>query len=214
MALTLPQTMIATAAMSQTFELERVDFLSPEAGGRVGAITAGFPRWLTTLTYNNMDFETAARLRAWLDIQRGAQRTFVAFDIDRQLPFYHQSGRPFAPTPATWSQAVDSDSIARLSLGGLLPGQVVSAGDYVGFIWSTSKRALVRACETVQAAASGAATFIIEPPVPTLVPGDATTTLKQASCLMRLDSANTKLTEQALGFFSGGSKLSAGQDLT
>lgn len=214
MALILPQTMISTRAMSQTFELERVDYLSPEAGGRLGAITAGFPRWLTTLTYNNMDFATAARLRAWLDIQRGAQRTFVAYDVDRQVPFWHQGGgRPYNATAAEWSQDIDGDGIARLSLGGLMTGQVVSVGDYVGQVWGASKLALVRACETVVADGSGDATFAIEPPVPTLVPGDAAINLKRASCLMRLDTANTKLAEQGLGYFGSGSKLSAGQDL-
>jgi hypothetical protein len=213
MTIAFPLPIITTGVMSQMFEPERVDYLAPEAGGRLGAITAGPPRWSMTLTYNNMRFRQSDDLRAWLALLRGAQNLIFAFDIDRQLPRFHQGGRSFADTPASWTQTIDGSGVARLALTGLLPGQVVSPGDYVGFIWETSKLALVRACELVMADAAGAvAPFAIEPAVPTLVPDEATTTLRRAGCLMRLVTGDTKLAEQGLGFTSTGSRIVAVQD--
>ena len=212
MAITFPRPMFITRSMSQSFEPQRVDYLAPTAA-RLYAVSAGWPLWTTTVTFNNMMPDEAAGLRAWIDIQRGPQRTFAAFDIDRVIPFAHQDNRPFRATPSGWSQAISGDGVAYLTLEGLLCGQVVSIGDYVGFIWDTSKLALVRACETVQADADGTAVFAIEPPVWPSVPGDAVVNLKQASCLMRLVPGDTKVAEQGLGFTGSGSKISAVQDL-
>lgn len=212
MAITFPRPMFITRSMSQSFEPQRVDYLAPTAA-RLYAVSAGWPLWTTTVTFNNMMPDEAAGLRAWIDMQRGPQRTFAAFDIDRVIPFAHQKGRPYQASPTSWSQAIDGDGVARLTLGGLLGGQTVSVGDYVGFVWETSKLALVRACETTVADGAGTATFAIEPPVWPSVPEDAAANLKQASCLMRLVPGDTKVAEQGLGFTGSGSKISAVQDL-
>ena len=210
-SITFPRLIPTVGAMAQSFEPEEVSFLSPEAGGALGAVTAGFTRWVMRVTLNNMRFDDADIWRAWLAVQRGPQRQFIAFDIDRQHPRYHSAGRPYNPTPTSWSQSVNSDDLVILTLQGLLPGQVVSIGDYVGFVWSSSKRALVRAVETVRADASGEAAFAVEPPVPPVVPSGAAVTLRQAGCLMRLKER--QLGEQGLGYFTGGSTIVAAQDL-
>lgn len=212
MTITFPLAMFTTRSMSQSFEMQRDDYMSP-TGARLYAVTAGWPLWTTTVTFNNMMPDESASLRAWRDLQRGPQRWFKAFDIDRVIPYAHQGGRPYAATPSGWSQEIGADGVAYLTLEGLLRGQVVSVGDYVGFVWETSKLALVRACERVTAGSDGTATFAVEPPVWPSVPVDATVNLKQASCLMRLVTAETKIAEQGLGFTGSGSKISGVQDL-
>jgi hypothetical protein len=213
MVLTFPMTMPTVGAMAQTFEPERVDYVSPEAGGMMGAMTAGFPRWLMKMTLNSMSFADADIWRAWLAVQRGPQRPFFAFDIDRQHPRYHRDGRPYNPSPASWSQTINGDDLAMLGLTGLLPGQTVSMGDYIGLVWGGSKRALVRAVDTGRAGASGLLSVAVEPPLPPIVPANAKVTLRRAGCMMRLVTGETKLGEQGLGYFTSGSTISAAQDL-
>lgn len=213
MALTFPMAMPTVGAKAQTFEPERVDFLSPEAGGNLGAMTAGFPRWLMKVTLNNMTFDDADIWRAWLAVQRGPQRPFFAFDIDRQHPRFHRDGRPYNPTPTSWAQSIDGNDVAVLQLGGLLAGQTVALGDYIGFTWGPAKRALCRAVETVRTGASGSVAVSVEPPLPPIVPASAAVTLRKAGCMMRLVTGETKLGEQGLGYFTGGSTISAAQHL-
>jgi hypothetical protein len=177
-------------------------------------VASGFPLWSMTVTYNNLILPEAGELKAWVDSLRGPQRLIYAYDLDRQIPLWHQGGRPFAASPATWAQTIDGDGLAHLALTGLLPGQVVSIGDYVGFAWGTAKYTAVRSLEYVVADASGSASFVVEPPVPTLVvPPEAITTLRQAGCLMRLVTGDTKLNDVGLGFMASGAKISAVQDL-
>ncbi|CAN5367989.1 hypothetical protein BH10PSE14_BH10PSE14_04310 [soil metagenome] len=213
-SIVFPRPIITGGIKSAAFDPNRVDYLSPTAGGRLFSVTAGQPLWSMSLTYNNLMMEAAYGLKAWVDSLAGSQRLIFAFDPDRQIPRYHQSGRPFADTPASWSQTIDASGLALLALGGLLPGQVVSPGDYVGFAWGDRKYTMVRSLETAIAGAGGAATFAVEPPVPILsVPPEATTTLRRAGCLMRQDTSQTKLPEIDLGYMPAGARVVAVQDL-
>ena len=100
-----------------------------------------------------------------------------------------------------------------LALTGLLAGQIVAVGDYIGLSWGPSKKALARAVETSRAGAGGSLTVSVEPPLPPIVPAGATVTLRRAGCMMRLVTGETKLGEQGLGYFSSGSTISAAQHL-
>ncbi|WP_221364184.1 hypothetical protein [Sphingomonas jinjuensis] len=204
--------MPTVGASGLQFDPDRTDYLSPEAGGRLGAISAGLPRWAMRITLSAMRMEAAAQWRAFLDVQRGPQRPFVAFDIDRQLPLAHRGGRPFHPRPGSWAQAVTGEGLALLTLGGLVPGQIVSMGDYVGFAWE-GHLALTRAVETVQAGVGGSAQFAVEPPVPPIVPHGAAVSLTRAGCLMRLVPGETKLAGSAIGVYASGSTIVAIQDV-
>jgi len=210
-----PRPIIAGGVLSQGFDPARVDYLSPETGGRIYSVAAGSPLWSMTLGYNNLLIPDAYALKAWVDSLDGAKQLIFAFDIDRQIPLYHQSGRPFAASPATWSQTINDDDVPLLELTGLLRGQVVSVGDYVSFVWGGGKKfALVRALEAARADASGTAEFAVTPAVPTLiVPPEATTTLRRAGCLMRQVTAETKLMEIGTDCMPAGSKVVALQDL-
>jgi len=211
--LTFPQTLPTLGTVGVSFEPEEVAFLSPEAGGTIGAVTAGFPRWVLRASLGQMTFAQADIWRAWLAVQRGPQRPFFAYDMDRQHPRFHGKSRPYQPAPATWSQAIRPDGLAVLTLGGLLAGQVVSIGDYVGLIWSGGKLALTRAVETRGADGSGSVSVAVEPPIPPVVPADAAATLRRAGCLMRLVPGETKLGEAGITHFSAGTTIVAVQDL-
>lgn len=213
MTLTFPMTMPTVGASGLTFEPERVDYLSPEAGGNLGATTAGFPRWMMKITLNAMTFDDADIWRAWLAVQRGPQRPFFAFDIDRQQPRFHRDGRPYNPKTSTWSQTMDVNDVAVLQLGGLLAGQTVAIGDYIGLTWGTGKWALTRAVETACAGGAGTLAVSAEPPLPPIVPANATVVLRRPGCMMKLVTAETKLGEQAIGYFTSGSTISAAQHL-
>ena len=212
MTIVFPRWMPTVGSNGLQFEPEPVDYLSPEAGGRIGAVAAGFPVWTMKIALGNMTFDDADVWRAWLAVQRGGRRRFIAFDIDRQVPRFHRHGRPYNPKPTAWSQAINADDLAIVSLGGLLPGQTVAIGDYVGLVWDGEKRALTRAVETARAGAAGTLSVACEPPIPPTVPAGAAVTLRRAGCLMRLISGETKLGEQGLGYFTGGSTIAAVQE--
>jgi hypothetical protein len=213
MSLTFPRLMPTVGAMGLSFEPERVDYLSPEAGGRLGAMTAGFPRWTMRISLSAMLPADADVWRAWLAVQRGPARPFYAYDIDRQVPAAYVAGGSFAGTPSGWSQAIDGNGVAVLTLTGLLAGQKVSLNDYIGLAWPSARRALTRAAEPAVANGAGAATFAVEPPIPPVVPLTAAATLVQATCVMRLVTGETKLAEVGLGGIMGaGGTISAAED--
>jgi hypothetical protein len=213
MTISFPRELPSFGGLSVSFELARVDYLSPEQGGRLLAVTAGFPLWRMSLSYTNLSRARADALEAWRDSLRGVQRTFYAWDHSRPVPRFHANGIPFNAAPSGWSQAIDADGTAYLTLTGLLAGQVVSYRDYVGFVWDTTKRSLVRAIEPAQADAAGSATFAVEPPVPPLTPPTAAVTLRKAECLMRLVTGETQLAEHGLMFMGSGGRIVGIQDL-
>ena len=214
MTIAFPRTMPSVGALGSSFELERVDFLSPEAGGRLGAVTAGFPLWRLSLGLQNMLAADADVWRAWVLAQRGAQRQFYGRDLDRPVPRFHAGGRPYTRTTEAWAQAIDGEGNAVLTLENMQAGMVLSFGDYVGFVWDDTKRSLVRVVEGGLAGADGSLTVTVEPPVPTVTPADATANLNRPTCLMRLVTPETRLGEQMPGgYTSAGGQIVAVQDL-
>lgn len=212
--ITFPRLMPSHGSNAQMFEPQEIGYLSPEQGGRLGSVRSGFPIWTMALDLSAMLTEQSDIWRAWVTAQRGPGRRFYAFEIDRQIPLFHQDGTPFTKTPTAWSQTIDSDSTAYLTLDGLLPGMWISRGDYVGFRWDGWKRSLVRALEPVRVTETRSATFAIEPPVHTVTPVGATATLDRPDCLMRLEPSSTKLGRQILGgSTAGGGAIAAVQDL-
>lgn len=179
----------------QRFEIERVDHLSPENGGRIGAVTAGFPVWTASWDLGRVGPDRADEVAAFVDSLNGAQIPFLAWDVSRPWPKAHPAGfggmvraggGAFDGTAATW--AADS-SRQQLTLTGLPANLALSVRDYVGFAWETegeARRALVRTLESARADADGALTVEVRPALPTLIPPEAVATLKRPDCLMRL----------------------------
>ena len=76
----------------QQFELQRVDFVSPEASGRLNGVQAGFPLWSGVWTLARMPVENSDEWRAFLTATRGQTRRFIGRDIARSYPRAYPDG--------------------------------------------------------------------------------------------------------------------------
>lgn len=214
MALSFPRAMPEAGAMQHMFELQRVDYLSPENSGRLLAVTSGWPLWHLTIGLTNMMTASADIWRAWVATQRGPQRLFFGRDLSRPVPLFHAGGRPFTAAPTGWTQTIDGAGNAIVVLQGTA-GTVLSLGDYIGFVWGGTKRSLVRVVEGGASLADGTITVTVEPPVPSITPSDAAINLNNPECLMRLVTTGTQLGDQMYGglWTASGGKVEAIQDL-
>lgn len=208
LVLEMPELGIAT----QEFEIERVDAIAPERGGRVGGVTLGVPLWRAkwglsrTLTRDASD-----EWRAFVARLRGSQRAFIGRDRDRLYPrAYPQGfaqmtlpgGGPFTGAASSWSQTIDADGDAEILVGGLPSGLILSRGDYLGFRWDADgslagtfdRQTMVRLVEPVTVAGDGSVTARVEPPLPVpAVPPTAEAHLDRPGCLMKLVPGETSL---------------------
>lgn len=207
-----PRELPDSFAGQQEFEIQRVDYAAPEAGGRLGGVQAGFPLWLAVWTLATIGARRSDIVRAWLAGQRGQLRRFYGRDIARPYPLAHiagfdgmtrAGGGAFAGDATAWSETINSDDDSELTLEGLPAGLSLSIGDYVGFKWdaegaaegSFERRALVRVALNGAAIADedGAITVKVEPPVPSVVPEDAVAHLDRPCCVMTLITDQSKL---------------------
>ena len=207
-----PTEMPETGAATQDFELQRVDYQAPEAGGYIGGVQAGFPLWQATWALGKLGEDRSDDWRAWHLEQRGAIRRFYARDLRRPYPrsypegftaMTRAAGAPFLGDATDWSATIDANEDCQLSLEGLPAGFVMGKGDYVGFRWDQDgesvgnmrRRALVRVTRFGGGTADedGNLTVQVEPPVPDCVPVDAVAHLDRPACVMVLISSQTKL---------------------
>lgn len=184
MALTFPRGMPSKGIGGQRFELQRVDYLSPNLAGQVASVTAGFPLWSATWALTGMSEAQSQGWRAWVSSLRGSQKLFLGRDLLRSVPLaYKTTGLgAFNGDASSWSVNSDRDV---LTLNGLPSGFVLSPGDYVGFRWGTDpvRRTMVGVLEAVTGTSIS---FSIDPPLPTIVPVTAVAHVKDPCCLMRL----------------------------
>lgn len=218
MSLTFPLTMPSLGAETSLFEIARVDYQSPETGGRLGGITAGFPLWRLTLALGPMAQAEGDAWRAFVAALRGAQRTFLARDLLRPYPAAYRAGfaglsraggGAFDGTATSWSVSGTADA---LTLNGLPAGLTLAVGDLVSFSWSPSRRALVRVIAPATASGAGVAVAVIEPALPSLVPSGAVATLAQPDVVMRLIPGETAVGDEDTVSTRGG-RIVAVQDL-
>lgn len=214
----------AGAAM-QEFELQRVDYGAPEAGGRVGGVQAGQPLWRAVWTIGKIGAERSDAWRAWLARMRGAVRRFYGADLGRPYPKAHiggfggmtrAGGGAFDGSATDWSETINADDESELALEGLPAGLILSLGDYVGFQWETEsedRRALVRVVIGGEADGGGDLTVSVEPPVPSTVPAGATAHLDQPRCIMVMITDQSKLEAIDRRLAVRGGTIAAVQDL-
>lgn len=222
--MTYPIELPRNIAAQQAFELQRVDYLSPEAGGRLGAIAAGNPLWTATWNIGKIGTAKSDEIRAWVARMRGPMRTFFGYDVARIYPKLYPKGfggmsraggGAFTGPALTWSQTIDAEGDAILELSGLPAGFSIEVGDYVGFRWGSAlRRTLARAIERTDADGAGVASLRVEPPVPTLVvPPDAVAHLDNPFCVMRLVPDQYELGPIDRRLSITGGRITAVQDL-
>lgn len=224
MTIVFPRPLPASGAGQQLFDIQRVDFQSPEAGGRVGGVQAGFPLWIATWTLARLPRALSDEWHAWLRSMRGAQKRFLGRDFARTYPRAYPSGfggmtraggGAFAGAATSWSQAIDSAGNALLTLNGLPAGFVLSHTDLIGFQWSTgSRRTIASVVEPANANGAGTVTVGIEPPIPSLiVPAGAVAHFDAPACVMGLVTGDTKVAPIDRRLVITGTTVAAVQDL-
>jgi hypothetical protein len=192
--------MPARSVGRQQFELQRVDYSAPEAGGRIGGVQAGFPLWSGVWTLAEMRPEKSDEWRAFMAQLRGATRRFFGFDMKRPFPKQHPSfagltragGGAFDGTATAWSETLTADGDSDIELTGLPAGFILSQGDYIGFRWAATEASVAgliwhhvgRVVIAGIADVSGVVTVTCEPPVPNAVPLTATAYLDNPKCVM------------------------------
>lgn len=208
----------------QQFELVRNDYAAPEASGRIGGVQAGFPLWQMVCSLSRMPLVNSDEWRAWLSGMRGATRRLIGRDIARQLPrAYVEMGLPggFDGECSNWSETINADDDAELTLNGLPVGLILSQGDYIDFRYDATEeaiedlpwRALVRVVEGGTADGSGNVTVTIEPPVPPAVPEDATAYVSETGCTMALVLSETNIDGIDRLYSVLGGQITAVQDI-
>lgn len=199
---------------AEHFEIDRVDFQSPTTDGRATGVTAGFPLWRARWTIGERILQaTSEEWRAFVSRCRGAQIPWYAGDRGRPYPLAYPSGfggltraggGGFDGTATDWAV---NDAGDQPDLEGLPAGFVLSIGDYVMLRWVTSsepRRSLHRLVEAATADGSGDVTIRVEPPLPTFIPSDAVADLAEPVCIMRLDTAETRLGEKTRNLRTSG----------
>jgi hypothetical protein len=210
-----------------TFQPQRVDYTAPETSGAIGGVQAGWPRWRLTMNLTNLTFEAADRWNAFYRSRRGAMRMFLGYDLSRPFPAAHGGGfgnmltvggQPFFGSAGSWSQSIDDEGNALLTLEDVPSGLRLVYGDYVGFKWDSAdadagdhdRRFLVSVVAGGQADAAGSITISVEPSVHDVVPVDAIAHLDSAMCLMKLMD-DTRMGRRIISHVESGGIISAVQ---
>lgn len=214
------------------FDIERVDFAAPEASGRQGGVQAGWPLWSARYELDRSDPDSADLWQAFFDRMRGRIRRFYAIDPKRRMPKLYRFGfaglvragtaTAFDGTATSWSQAIDSNGNALVTLNGLPAGLQLSVGDMIGFRWDAAgagagnmmRRTIARAVLPSTATGSGQAQVTVEPPLNTaLVPAGAIAHLNDPAAVMQLVPENSELGPIGAGGILAGGSITAIQDL-
>lgn len=206
MVLSFPLALPAAGAARQTFELKRVDYLSPETGGRLGAMSGGVPLWYGRWTLGNLGPVRSDEWSAFVDALEGPSRLFLGRDTARPFPLAYldsqleglsrAGGGSFNGAATAWARASTADGQSLLELEGLPAGLVLSRRDYVGFRWETGgedRRAMVRVVAPAVASGAGEVTLSVRPAVHAIVPEGAVAHFDEPACLMRLIPGETQL---------------------
>lgn len=224
MTITFPIAQPSGGIVSQAFEVNRDDAISPSNRGRIASVASGFPLWQSVITLGNTNEDETGDWSSFVAVLRGAARRFLGFDVTRPFPRAYPKGfagmvraggsTAFDGSATSWSLNATRDVV---TLHGLPANFAIAKRDYLGFRWGDGRYALVRAVENVTGNGDGDITFTVEPPVPggdayTVVPDDATAYLNNPVCLMAIVPQQTNLGPQDQLHTLGGT-ITAIQDL-
>lgn len=214
-----------------SFEPQRIDYGAPQASGKQGGVQAGWPLWGARFEIDRSDPEACDLWRAFIARLRGRIRRFYGYDPTRRRPLAHRfdlltltraGGGAFDGSATSWSQSIDSDGEASVTLNGLPAGLQLSIGDYIGFKWdaegavsgSYERRTMARAVLPATANASGVAVVRVEPPVNASVfPPGVVAHLDNPVCVMQLVPEQTELGPVVEAGVLSGATITAIQDL-
>lgn len=224
-----PRPMPLTGMTQQLFDILRVDQAAPEAGGYMGGVQSGFPLWVATWTTGRNTRDVSDEWIAWLSTMRGAQRRFLGRDFARTFPRRYPKGfgglrvgeAAFTGAAATWSETIDAQDNAQLTLTGLPVGLVLSLTDLIGFRWDAGgaaagtygRRTVARVTEAGVADAQGRVTVGIEPPLPYFIPATAQAHLDSPACVMTIVPSDTKVAPIDRRLVATGTVIAGVQDL-
>ncbi len=214
------------------FDIERVDFGAPEASGRQGGVQAGWPLWSARYEIDRSDPDSGDLWQAFFDRMRGRIRRFYAIDPTRRMPKLYRFGfaglvragtaTAFDGAATSWSQAIDANGNALLTLNGLPAGFQISVGDMIGLRWDAAgmgagnmmRRTIARAVLPATATGAGQAQINIEPPINTaLVPAGAIAHFNDPAAVMQLVPESSELGPIGTGGILAGGSITAIQDL-
>lgn len=216
---------------SVEFDIQRNDFAAPEAGGRQGGVQSGWPLWIARFELNRADEDGGDLWRAFFRRMRGRIRRFYAYDPLREYPKAYRSGFSglsraggggFDGSATSWSQSIDSDGDALITLNGLPSGFAIAEGDYIGFKWdadgaaagSYERRTIAAAVLPATASGSGQMQVTAEPPLdPRVVPAGAIAHFDRPSCVMQLVPEESRVGPTGIGRQFTGGGIVALQDL-
>jgi hypothetical protein len=191
MTITYPRDLPSTRIKKCVFELERNDVTVPETAGRIISVTRGPSLW-------RMQLETECtqllwnEWTTWADSLAGSARTFFGYDAYHPFPRRYPTGftdmtraggGSFVGDAIDWGVTTARDEVI---LYGLPTAFRLSERDYIGFRWSTNKRALVRVLEDASVNGEGTGQWSIQPTLPTVVPEEAIAYLARPTCTMRI----------------------------
>jgi len=229
MILNQPETLSGIAQVS--FEPQRIDYSAPQASGKQGGVQAGWPLWAAQFDIDRSDPASADLWRAFFARLRGRIRRFYAYDTTRRRPLAHRfdlltliraGGGAFNGAATSWSQSIDADGEAAVTLNGLPAGMALSIGDYIGFKWdaagavsgSYERRTLARVVLPSVADGAGQVVATVEPPLNTnLVPAGAIAHLDDPMCVMQQVTEGSQLGPVVEANILSGATIIAVQDL-
>lgn len=220
-------TMPSIGGEGLTFQPQREDLLSPETSGRMGGVQIGWPRWRLSMNLANLEFAVADEWIAFYRSRRGSMRMFLGYDLSRPYPAAHAKGfrnmltvggQPFMGTAGGWSQTINDDGDAVLTLTTVPSGLKLGWGDYIGFKWDSAdadegdadRRFLVAVTGGGKANAAGTISVVVEPSVHDVVPPGAVAHLDNPMCLMKLMD-DTRMPRIVISHAEAGGVISAVQ---
>ena len=132
--------LLASYGASGTFRPDYGQQTSGQAGGQIRVSTIRAPLWRMSLTCPHLDRDDATAVHAVVGGMGQSIGTFFAYDLRRNGPKADPGG-VILGSSTVQINSLGSDG-KSLSLKGLPASYVLTRGDYVGFVYSSTKRAL------------------------------------------------------------------------
>lgn len=133
-------TLLEQRLASIRFDLSYGQQTSGQAGGQIRVANIRAPLWSMKVSAPVVYREEAQAIKALIGSLYGSVGTFYGWDTDRPYPLLDPTGA-IVGSNSVQINSLGSDGIS-LSLKGLPNGYVLTRGDYVGFTYSSTKRAL------------------------------------------------------------------------